>query len=229
MRELLIFVKAPRVGEVKTRLAAVIGAPLATEVYRTLATAVLEATRPNAVGEFARVICFTPADRLGEVAAWVKGETLLAQVSGDLGQRMDQAFAASFDRGSESSVIIGTDALAVDHAAVVSAFSALDTADVVLRAARDGGYTLIGLKKRQSSLFGDIPWSTGEVLAKTLARAATAGLEVVVQGPDTDIDTADDLRAQLEVLRPHLGPELAARVRTALGGPPAGAFSTPDA
>lgn len=228
MRRLVVFLKAPRAGEVKTRLAASIGDPLAVEVYRVLTGAVMEATRPRGSSDFTRVVCFAPPDAADEIAGWFGDEPLLAQAPGDLGHRMDQAFAHSFASGAEATVIVGTDSLAVDHAAVADAFLALETADVILRGARDGGYTLIGLRKRQPALFADVPWSTGEVLVETLARAAAAGLRVVVQGPDPDIDTADDLRAELQPLEPHLGPELALRVRAALSLPP-GAFSTPDA
>lgn len=228
MRRLVVFLKAPRAGEVKTRLAASIGDDLAVHVYRALTGAVMAATRPRGPSDFTRVVCFAPADAVNEITAWLGDETLLAQASGDLGARMDQAFAASFASGAEATVIIGTDSLAVDHAAVASAFSALETADLVLRAANDGGYTLIGLRKRQAALFQGIKWSSGEVLAETLARAAAAGLRVAVQGPDADIDTADDLRHQIDALEPCLSPEFARRIRLALGLPP-GAFLTSDA
>lgn len=228
MRRLVVFLKAPRAGEVKTRLGASIGEDLAVQVYRVLAGAVMAGTRPKDGDEFTRVICFAPADAEREIAAWLGHETLEAQTSGDLGRRMDQAFADAFAAGAQAAVIIGADSLAVDHAAVVDAFAALETKDVVLRAARDGGYTLVGLRTRQSALFENIRWSTAEVLAETLARAAAAGLRVSVQGPDADIDTVEDLRDQMKALEPHLPPELAGRIREALGLPP-GAFSTPDA
>lgn len=228
MRRLIVFLKAPRAGEVKTRLAASIGHDLAVHVYRALTGAVMAATRPRGPYDFTRVVCFAPADAESEITAWLGAETLLAQASGDLGARMDRAFLDSFASGAGAAVIIGADSLAVDHAAVAAAFAALETADLVLRAAHDGGYTLIGLRKPQPALFADIKWSTGEVLAETLARADAAGLRVAVQGPDPDIDTADDLRQQMDALEPHLEPELARRIRGLLGLPP-GAFSTSDA
>ena len=138
MRRLVVFLKAPRAGEVKTRLAASIGDPLAVEVYRALTSAVMEATRPTGISDFTRVVCFAPADAADEIAAWFGDEPLLAQAPGDLGHRMDQAFAHSFASGAEATVIVGTDSLAVDHAAIAGAFSGLDTADVIPRRARDG-------------------------------------------------------------------------------------------
>lgn len=220
--ELLVFLKAPRVGAVKTRLAHDIGDELAVEVYRSLARAVLDATTPPPQEGFRRVLCFAPRDAGPEVAAWVGDERLEPQSEGDLGARMDEAFANSFARGSTKAVIIGTDSLDVDRTAVDAAFQALDDVDVVIRAAEDGGYTLIGLTRRQTALFDDIAWSTGAVLSQTLARAAAAGLRVVNAGPDADIDDLAGLRRHWSRAAPLLDAGVARRIEdTAFSTPPA--------
>ena len=220
--ELLVFLKAPRVGVVKTRLARHIGDELAVEVYRSLARAVLDATTPTPQEGFRRVLCFAPRDAGPEIAAWLGDEVLEPQSGGDLGARMDEAFANSFARGSTKTVIIGTDSLDVNRTAVDAAFQALDDVDVVIRAAEDGGYTLIGLTKRQTALFEDIAWSTGAVLSQTLARAAAAGLRVVNAGPDADIDDLAGLRRHWARVAPLLDAGVARRIEGA-------AFSTPPA
>jgi rSAM/selenodomain-associated transferase 1 len=213
MRELLIFLKAPRPGTVKTRLAAVIGDDLATSLYRAMASAVLQGTEGVPAQ---RRLCFTPRDAALELAEWWPGECLEPQTEGDLGARMDGAFGSAFERGAVAVVLIGTDALAVDRVAVEAGFDALREADVALRAARDGGYTLIGLRRPQPELFRDIAWSTGDVLEKTLARAASLGLRVALEGPDTDIDTVADVEHQREALRERLDPELMRRLEAVL-------------
>lgn len=210
--ELLVFLKAPRPGAVKTRLAAALGDELACHIYERLASAVLRATAPGERGLFTRVVCFAPADAEAEVAAWLGGEAKEPQAEGDLGERMDGAFARSFARGATKTVIVGTDSLDIDRAGVQAALDALDRADVVLRAAEDGGYTLVGLKRRHTELFAGPAWSTGTVLEKTRALAAAAGLSVVVHGPDRDIDTLDDLRREWARIEPHLEPAPARRV-----------------
>lgn len=220
--ELLVFLKAPRVGAVKTRLASDIGDELAAEVYRALARAVLDATTPASQEGFRRVLCFAPRDAGLEIAAWVGDAVLEPQSEGDLGARMDEAFANSFARGSAKTILIGTDSLDVNRTAVEEAFQALDHADVIIRAAEDGGYTLIGLTKRQAALFTNIAWSTGTVLSQTLARAATAGLRVESAGPDTDIDDLAGLRRHWARLAPLLNADVARRIEGA-------AFSTPPA
>lgn len=206
----------------KTRLAAAIGHDLAVEVYRALTTAVMNSTTAVHSSERARVVCFWPQDAGAEIAAWLGGEVLEPQDGVDLGARMDRAFANSFARGSTATVLIGTDSLGVDRLAVAAAFAALDTADVVLRGAVDGGYTLIGLKRRQPSLFTDIAWSTDTVMATALARASASGLRVAVHGHDADIDTLDDLRRHWVQVRPYLDDDVARRIEgTAFSSPPA--------
>lgn len=212
VRELLVFLKAPRSGAVKTRLAAAIGDDLARHIYERLTSTVLRATTPGEPPSFRKVLCFAPADAVPEIGSWLAGEACEPQPEGDLGERMDGSFARSFARGSTKTVIVGTDSLDIDRRAVEAAFDALDGADVVLRAAEDGGYTLIGLKRRQTSLFSGLAWSTGTVLSATRALAEAAGLSVVVQGPDKDIDTLEDLRGQWGRIEPLLDPVMARRL-----------------
>jgi len=221
-RELLVFLKAPRTGAVKTRLARDIGDDLAVKVYRALAGAVLDATAPGDPPAFIRRLCFAPGDAGPETAKWLGEENLEPQSEGDLGARMETAFGHSFARGSIRTLIVGTDSIDIDHHSVMSAFEALDRSDVAIREAEDGGYTLIGLKCRQPSLFQDIDWSTPGVLSTTLARASAAGLSVAKLGPDADIDTLDDLRRHWARIGPLLDPALAARiVDKVFSGPPA--------
>src|SRR5216683_3234990 len=82
MNKLIVFVKAPRPGAVKTRLAEVIGAPAAAAAYRHLVETLL-----NQLQGFSGVeVCFSPADAAGEVEHWLKGGwTSNPQGDGDLG------------------------------------------------------------------------------------------------------------------------------------------------
>ena len=206
MNTLIVFVKCPRAGEVKTRLAAEIGAEAAAELYRALAEAEIEATRPIG-GEYARVFFFAPADARADMEAWLPGETWLPQEGADLGARMANAFAAAFARGAERVGIIGSDVPWLSRDTVLAAFRALDDGDVLLGPAHDGGYCLLALKAPRPRLFDGIAWSTSSVLAATLARAAALGLSVQQLEPLRDIDTLEDIRAEWR----RLGPILAER------------------
>jgi hypothetical protein len=136
---LAVFVRLPRPGRVKTRLAASIGKEAAAGLYRALAEHVLEATTPRP-GEYERLVFFDPPEAGQEMRAWLPGVRLLAQSGDDLGARMADAFARAFTRGASRVALVGTDAPSLSRETVVRALSALDAADVVLAPSGDGGY-----------------------------------------------------------------------------------------
>jgi rSAM/selenodomain-associated transferase 1 len=191
---LVVFVKHPAPGAVKTRLAAAIGPASAAEVYRFLAEHVLEATTP-ASGEYERLVFFDPPEALEEMRAWLHGVRLLAQSAGDLGARMSDAIGRAFARGASRVAIVGTDAPGLSRQTVVDALAALDAADVVLGPSEDGGYYLLALCEPRPELFAGIAWSTSTVAAETRTRAAAAGLSMRELAPLRDVDTLEDLRA----------------------------------
>jgi rSAM/selenodomain-associated transferase 1 len=215
---LLVFLKAPRTGTVKTRLLPALGPEMATELYRALAEAEVQATAPDP-GAYARLFCYTPEDARGEIEAWFPGEALWPQPFGDLGARMAAAFAEGFRRGARRVAIIGTDVPWVSRETVGAAFSALETYDVAVGPSRDGGYYLLALRDSRPTLFAGVAWSTPTVLETTLARADSAGLTVRTLEPMTDLDTLEDLRAEWFRLEPLLAarPALARAVARALG------------
>jgi hypothetical protein len=201
---LVVFLKHPRPGGVKTRLAAAIGAEAAAGLYRALAEQVLEATTP-AAGDYERLVFFDPPESLPQMRHWLPGVRLMAQSGDELGARMADAFARAFARGASRVAIVGTDAPGVSRATVREALSALDTADVVIGPADDGGYYLIALRAPRPELFAGIEWSTPGVRGQTLARAAAAGLSVRELARLRDVDTLEDLRAEWPAVRALLG------------------------
>jgi rSAM/selenodomain-associated transferase 1 len=192
---ILIFVRAPEGGRVKTRLAAEIGADAALRVYRRLAEhAVAEARAVSA--DVALRIHFTPADAGGGVRSWLGGGAeYVAQNDADLGGRMRAAFEAAFEAGYRRVIIIGSDLPGLTAELLRDAFHRLDHHAVVLGPARDGGYYLLGLRQMVPSIFSDIPWSTGEVFAATTARLATLGITPALLPVLADVDVAADLPA----------------------------------
>jgi rSAM/selenodomain-associated transferase 1 len=210
---LAVFLKPPRSGSVKTRLASAIGAESAAALYRALAEEELRRTAP-ASGEYSRLLFFTPADAESEVRRWFPGEEAVAQSGGDLGERLASAFALAFARGARRVAVIGTDIPRVSRARVISAFAALDGHDVVLGPACDGGYYLIALSQPRRELFRGIPWSTSSVLGSTLERAR--GLRVSTLEPLRDIDTLADVAAEWDELRPLLPAPVILKIEGAL-------------
>jgi rSAM/selenodomain-associated transferase 1 len=214
---LLVFLKQPRPGAVKTRLAPALGAPAAAELYRLLAEEEVRQTTPLP-GEYERTFCFAPAEARAEMEAWFPGEVLVPQEGRNLGSRMAAAFAMAFDEGARRVAIIGSDVPWVSRAAVGEALAALDDHDVVLGPARDGGYYLLALAQPQPALFHGIAWSTPSVLAATVERAGDMGLSVRRLEPLSDIDTMEDLRAEWSRLAPLLRTSAALRAALAAVG-----------
>lgn len=188
---LLVFSRAPRPGEVKTRLARTLGNERAAAIYRRMGRLVVDqvADAPAAV-----TVCFTPDCAEREVREWL-GPAVAQywpQGSGELGDRMSRMFDRAL-QVSGRAIVIGTDAPAVDDGTIRRALQALDRADMVLGPSRDGGYYLLGLRRPRPGLFTGIRWSTGSVLSETVDRARAEGLAVTFLEVESDIDTAADL------------------------------------
>jgi len=192
---LVIFVKAPRSGTVKSRLAQSIGPRAACAAYRRLVETLVERLGHLPAAE----LRFSPDDAAPEVRAWLRGGWLCRpQCGGNLGDRLQSAFAESFAEGAQRVVIIGSDCPAVTAEDIHAAWTSLLTHDVVIGPASDGGYWLIGLCQARADLFSDIPWSTDQVLAQTLQRVNEAELSVRTLRELDDVDTEADWRRFVE-------------------------------
>jgi rSAM/selenodomain-associated transferase 1 len=196
-QQLIVFLKAPRVGQVKTRLAATIGDQAACDAYRLLANRLFAAVAGLPEVE----LRFSPDDATAEVQPWLRaGWTSVPQGEGDLGTRMSRAFNDAFARGAAQVVIVGSDCPDMSESDVVAAWDQLAEVDAIIGPATDGGYWLIGLRAPHPRLFEEIPWSTSEVTATTLRRSAEAGLRVRLLRELSDIDDEAAWRAYRERL-----------------------------
>jgi len=186
-----VFVRAPEAGRVKTRLAAEVGAEAALRVYVRLAEHALAEAR--AAGAAVRVH-FTPAGAEAAVRGWLGGPAdYLPQAEGDLGERLERAFAEAFAAGFRRVVVIGSDLPELSAEVLRRAAVLLDGYAAVLGPARDGGYYLLGLRAPLPEVFRGIPWSTDAVLARTLDRLRAAGIEPALLETLGDVDEAADL------------------------------------
>jgi uncharacterized protein len=214
---LAIFVKEPRPGAVKSRLAAAIGRDAAAAVYRVMAEEVVRRTAPPR-DQYDRVLAFDPPSAGAAVGDWlgVEAALLLPQSPGDIGRRMERAFAEIFGRGARRVAVVGTDVPALAGEDVHDALESLDDHDVAIGPATDGGYYLIALKGPHPELFEGIAWSGPAVLAGTLDRASRANLSVRVLRTLGDVDTVDDLAAEWPRVRPLLDEKTREAIERAL-------------
>ena len=187
--QLIIFVKAPRPGLVKTRLARSIGASEASAAYRTLTETLLRNLEKIPGVE----LRFAPDDAAPEIQGWLRKDwKSRPQGPGDLGERLQRAFAEAFAEGAKTVILIGSDCPAITPDDIHTGWSSLRQHDLVLGPAVDGGYWLIGLRSPQPDLFNRMFWSTEKVFGETLQRARAMNLSVGLLRILADIDTERD-------------------------------------
>lgn len=187
---LLLFIRNPRLGKVKTRLARTVGDAEALHIYRIL----LEKTRQAALGVQAERWLFY-SDFMETGDDWPETHfQKKVQSGGDLGDRMEQAFQQAFDAGAGKVLIIGSDCPGLTGWLLQEAFDRLDNADFVLGPTPDGGYYLLGMKRMEDSLFRGITWSTDVVRAETLEKIQAAGGRCLLLPELSDVDTEEDWR-----------------------------------
>ena len=187
----MVFLKAPRRGEVKTRLAREIGAAAALVVYRRLAEGQLARIPPG----FRAEVTYAPRGARAEMRDWLGSRVhYRAQVGTGLGERLAHAFASAFARGYRTVLAIGADCPGLDGACLVRAQALLEGRDAVIGPADDGGYYLLGLRRPAPGVFRGIDWGTPAVLTQTRARLKAAGRTHAMLRPKADVDTLADLR-----------------------------------
>jgi rSAM/selenodomain-associated transferase 1 len=182
----LVFQKNAVLGKVKTRLASGMGELRALEIYRHLIQLTYSVLEDVPVPVWTYFSDYIPESTHSSV------EKSLVQEGQDLGERMANAFARSFELGMEKVVLIGTDCPTLQSNHLNEAFEALTHSDLVVGPATDGGYYLIGMNRRADYLFEGITWSTSQVLSETLNVASQHGLTTTLLCELDDIDTQED-------------------------------------
>ena len=182
----LVFQKNAILGKVKTRLASEMGEARALEIYRHLVQSTYSVLEDVAVPVWTYFSDFIPETVNPPIAK------RFVQEGQNLGERMAHAFARSFESGMDKVVLIGTDCPTLQSHHLHEAFEALTHSDLVLGPATDGGYYLIGMKRRADYLFEGITWSTSQVLSETLNVASQNGLTTTLLQELNDIDTQED-------------------------------------
>jgi uncharacterized protein len=192
---LVIMVKQPMAGRVKTRLAREIGTSAATRFYRATCRAVIArlAREP-----FWETILLVSPDSAVASAMLPGGLRRMAQGSGDLGVRMHRPMRV-LPPGPVC--LIGTDIPAIRAADVRRAFRQLGRNDAVFGPAEDGGFWLVGMRRRPrlANPYAAVPWSSPDTLATVEANLAGHSLDRTTRLFDVDS------RADLALCRGHYG------------------------
>ncbi len=187
MNALIVFVKNPVKGKVKTRLSATMGEDKALAIYREL---LLHTRNLCQLLTDTQVVVYY-ADFLNQDDLWNSFKKQL-QCNGDLGDRMYEAFKT--EESADKMVIIGSDCFELKPSHIQEAFDSLSSNDAVIGPANDGGYYLLGLKKAENKVFNEMKWSTSDVFSQTIDRFKELNLSYLVLEELVDIDTEEDLK-----------------------------------
>ncbi len=181
---LIIFIRNPELGKVKTRIAKSVGDEKAYQVYLAL----LEHTRSvtQKVKGVERYLFYTHF--IDQEDEWKdKDFHKCIQSSGDIGSKMSSAFEQVLKK-HESAIIVGSDIASLTTGIIEKAVVVLKEKDYVIGPALDGGYYLLGMKRASSFLFRDMPWSTGQVCRETIDRIENTGTSIGLVDTLSDID-----------------------------------------
>ena len=190
-KTLILFTRYPQPGATKTRLIPALGAQGAAELHQRMAERVLQqALSFSRTRGVALEIHFAGGEE-SAMRQWLGQHTFSPQGEGSVGDRMAHSFKNAFDAGVSQAVIIGSDCPGLTAKILENAFDALESCDLVLGPARDGGYYLIGLTQARPALFTGIAWGTEAVLNQTLAKAHALTIKQLT--PLHDIDRPEDL------------------------------------
>jgi rSAM/selenodomain-associated transferase 1 len=192
-RGLILFLKYPEVGKVKTRLAKDIGDTLAAGLYECFVSDLVE--------KLVTLDCdlhlfMTPREKLEDMQEWLAAELPLhVQEGADLGERMEHAFLKLFRLGYETCVIMGSDLPDVPVEIPREAFKCLEFNPAVIGPSQDGGYYLIGFQRSSfcRAVFHQVEWSTEQVFRQTMAIFQREALKPEILREWQDIDSVEDL------------------------------------
>ncbi|GAB4538520.1 MAG: TIGR04282 family arsenosugar biosynthesis glycosyltransferase [Thermodesulfovibrionia bacterium] len=191
---LIVFVKAPIKGRVKTRLSPYLSDDQILRLYKSFLNMIT--MRCSRLKDVDRFLGCTPSKEDGFLLNLAKGYgyRCFEQKGNNLGERIINAFKEHLDMGYKKVVIIGSDSPTIPLEYIRMAFRSLEEMDLVIGPCNDGGYYLVGAKRLYDSPFKGIPWDTSDVLNKTLDKLNSMGVNYFLLPFWYDIDRIEDLR-----------------------------------
>jgi rSAM/selenodomain-associated transferase 1 len=192
-RCIIMLVKYPENGRVKSRLAAALDEKTAADLYRCFVGDLLHTLRQSS---YPFKISYFPPDLEDKVGQWLGKELAYQpQAGANLGERMKNAFAQIFREGFRQVLLIGSDSPDLPGTIFDEAFHALVHNDAVLGPSPDGGYYLIGFKTQTflPHVFTGVEWGTEKVFAQTMSVFESHQYRVHILPPWRDVDRIEDL------------------------------------
>jgi len=188
---IVVMAKQPEPGKVKTRLCPPLSPGQAADLYEAFFLDTVSLV--SGIEHTDLFVAYDP-DTARDFFSRRVSDTVkyIPQGRGDLGDRLVRISHRMFVLGYRKLIILASDTPLLPRDVIRSAIARLDEIDVVLGPCDDGGYYLIGLRFPASRMFAGIPWSTSQVLDRTIRRAQEAGMTWELLPPGYDIDTWED-------------------------------------
>ena len=187
-RALIIFVRHPEIGKVKTRLAATLGDEKALSIYNDLLNHTQKIAAQVDADKFVFYSAAIQQNDIWDEELFIKK----IQPDLDLGERMKAAFSLVFQEQYDEAVIIGSDCPELSLEIIEEAFQSVKESGVVVGPANDGGYYLLGMRQLYPFLFENKQWSSETVLEDTVAQLTDENISYHLLKRLTDIDTEED-------------------------------------
>lgn len=200
----IVFVKNPVPGQVKTRLTPHLSPEQAASLYKAFLVDWCNAL--STISTVHRVIAYTPPEGLDSLQTLIGEDPVYIPQQGvSLGERLMTAARWACDQGYAKFLFVGSDSPTLPIQYVERALDLLESRDVVIGPSVDGGYYLIGFSKHGASLsiptiFEEITWSTDVVFQQTLRKIQRINARLGLLPPWYDVDTSTGL----QLLQDHL-------------------------
>jgi rSAM/selenodomain-associated transferase 1 len=192
--KILLFVKYPNNGAVKTRLAESVGERTASALYQCFVDDILTTLS----GINAQIlICYYPVHLKDKMVTWLGSQYgYIPQIGESLGERLQYCCNMSLNEGAEKIIVLASDIPEISEEIIKKAFSQLEDNDMVIGPSDDGGYYLIGFRKKSydNNIFEDISWSSRLVFKETLDKMDGYQKRYFILDTLNDMDTIGDIR-----------------------------------
>ncbi|MCP5108683.1 MAG: glycosyltransferase [bacterium] len=191
---LVLFLRYPQIGQVKTRLAKDLGAELTLRLYECF---IRDMTAKLEMLPYGLHLFVTPAGKMNDMADWLGKEfPFHAQEGADLGARMKNAFEKMFRLGFDRCVLTGSDFPDLPVTVFHDAFAKLEKAEAVIGPTADGGYYLIGFQRDhfRPAVFNGIRWGTETVFRETMTVLEQENVQTETLRRWWDVDDINDLK-----------------------------------
>lgn len=190
----LIFIKYPFFGEVKSRLSINFGKNLTVTLYQKFVQDSLEMLKRT---NYSVIICYYPQDRIIEFKKWLGNKfEFIPQEGNNLGERLKNCFIKGFELGYNNLVVIGSDSPDLSEKIIHESIEKLNDYETVIGPSEDGGYYLIGFTNQSFSqkVFDNINWSTSGVFEETIYKLKSERKKIFILEKWHDVDTIQDLK-----------------------------------